>query len=95
MEARLARTNRKFRYTKPVKALRREATRAFGRGINVQLFGHFHTLWTYSEGQNSAMVVPAWLETRQALIVEDDGNWYGVDENLRPIEFTENGANGD
>lgn len=89
MEARLARTNRKFRYTKPVEALREESSRAFRRGVNVQLFGHFHTLWTFSEGSNSAMVVPAWLETRQAMIVDDSGHWYGIDRNLDPEEFTE------
>lgn len=89
MEARLARTNRKFRYQKPVKALREEALRAFRRGVDVQLFGHFHTLWTFADGEKMAMVVPAWLETRHALIVEETGQWHGVDENLQPVELTE------
>jgi len=89
MEAHLAQTNRKFRYEKPVEALRGEAETAFQRGVDVQLFGHFHTLWTFSDGEKMAMVIPAWLETRQALIVEEAGRWYGVDENLRPVKFTE------
>ncbi|MEN8163640.1 MAG: hypothetical protein ABFS37_05880, partial [Acidobacteriota bacterium] len=89
MEARLAKTNRKFRYVKPVEALREESLSAFRRGVDVQFFGHFHTLWTFSDGEKSAMVVPAWLETRQALIVEETGRWHGVDEHLRPVVFTE------
>lgn len=89
MEARLARTNRKFRYTKPVKALREESLKAFQRGVNLQLFGHFHTLWTFSDGLNRAMVVPAWLETRQAMIVDEAGQWHGVGGNLLPEEFKE------
>ncbi len=87
MEARLARTNRKFRYTKPLKALREEALTAFRRGVDVQLFGHFHSLWTFADGEKRAIVVPAWLETRQALIVEETGRWHGVDENLQSVEF--------
>ncbi len=94
MEARLARTNRKFRYKKPAKALREEALTAFRRGVDVQLFGHFHTLWTFAEETKIAMVVPAWLETRQALIVEETGRWHGVDENLQPVEFTEGEVGG-
>lgn len=95
MEARLARTNRKFRYKKPVEALRQEALKSFRRGVNVQLFGHFHTLWTFSDGPNSAMVVPAWLETRQALIVDETGRWHGVGGNLEPEELTDAEVIGD
>ena len=89
MEAHLAKTNRKFRYEKPVEALREDALSAFRRGVDVQLFGHFHTLWTFSDREKTAMVVPAWLETRQALLIEETGRWHGVDENLRSVDFTE------
>ena len=95
MEARLARTNRKFRYEKPVEALRDEALRSFRRGVDVLFFGHFHTLWTFAEGEKTAMVVPAWLETRQSLIVDESGRWHGVDQDLRPVEFTEAVSAGD
>lgn len=94
MEARLADTNRRFRYEKPVEALRDEALRSFRRGVDVQLFGHFHTLWTFFDGGKTAMVVPAWLETRQALIVEENGRWHGVDEDLQPVEFSEEEVDG-
>ncbi len=89
MEAHLAKTNRKFRYKKPVEALQEEALSAFRRGVDVQLFGHFHTLWTFSDGEKTAMVVPAWLETRQALLIEETGRWHGVDEHLLRADFTE------
>ncbi|RLE27350.1 MAG: hypothetical protein DRJ65_03085 [Acidobacteria bacterium] len=95
MEARLAKTNRKFRYEKPVDALRDEALRSFRRGVDVQFFGHFHTLWTMSEMERTAMVIPAWLETRQSIIVNESGRWHGVDEVLRPVEFIEAEVAGD
>ncbi|RLE26776.1 MAG: hypothetical protein DRJ65_04810 [Acidobacteria bacterium] len=95
MEVRLARTNRKFRYEKPVEALRDEALRSFQRGVDVQLFGHFHSFWSFSEGEEIAMVIPAWLETRQSLIIDESGRWQGADEGLRPIEFTEAEPAGD
>lgn len=89
MEIRLARTNRKFRYEKPVEALRDEALRYFRRGVDVQLFGHFHSFWSFSEGERTAMVIPAWLETRQSLMVDESGRWHFVDEGLRPVDFAE------
>jgi UDP-2,3-diacylglucosamine hydrolase len=76
MEARLATTNRKFRYTKPVADLRRTASKAWSDGVDVLFWGHFHTFWEHREGNHLAMIVPAWLETRTAVLVERDGAWY-------------------
>ena len=73
MEARLATTNRRFRYEKPVEALRREARAAWAEGGDVLLWGHFHTAWETSEGSRRALVVPAWLRTGTVLTVEPDG----------------------
>ncbi|MCD4750503.1 MAG: metallophosphoesterase family protein [Thermoanaerobaculales bacterium] len=82
MEARLATTNRKYRYTKPVEALRENAASAFSEGVDVMLWGHFHTFWEYSIGHRLAMVVPAWLESRTVLIVDDKGAWSFADSEL-------------
>ena len=84
MESRLAKTNARFRYHTPVKALRRSAARAWAEGIDVLLWGHFHRVWWYSAGDRQAMVVPAWLETRQSLVVDADGAWALVDQQLLP-----------
>lgn len=86
MEAHLAETNRRFRYAKPVAALRAAADRAWDGGIDVLLFGHFHTLWRHRREAKLAMVVPAWLETRTALVVEADGRRQWVDGRCRPCE---------
>lgn len=94
MEARLAETNRKFRYSKPVAALRAAAERAFDGGVDVLLFGHFHTLWLHERDGKTAMVVPAWLETRTALMVEADGEQRWVDGRCRPSEPDFEVANG-
>ncbi len=75
MEARLSTTNRRFRYVKPVDALEREARRAWEEGVDVLLWGHFHTPWETSHGGHRALVVPAWLETGTVLVVEPDGDW--------------------
>lgn len=87
MEARLAETNRRFRYAKPIDALEAEARRAFAAGVDVLLFGHFHTLWEWSEQGRTAMVVPAWLEQRKSVLVDQRGNWFAVDEQLERTEF--------
>jgi len=84
MEARLTRTNWRFRYRKPVKALTRTARRAWAEGVDLMLWGHFHTPWEIAEGSRMAMVVPAWLATRQSLLLEEDGTWLLVDVALTP-----------
>jgi len=82
MEARLASTNRRYRYVKPVAELRRAAEAAWADGVDVMLWGHFHSLWEHREGQRLAMVVPGWLETRTGLLVEPDGGWSWVGPSL-------------
>jgi hypothetical protein len=85
MEARLAKTNRKFRYRKPVADFKRTAATAWSEGVNVLFWGHFHTLWRISEGDHLAMVIPAWLETNGAILVTSDGRWSWVDTDLEPV----------
>jgi len=86
MEARLAETNRRYRYVKPVEDLRREAERSWAAGVHVLLWGHFHTPWQHRDGDRLAMVVPAWLETRVALEVEADGRRRWLDGSLTALE---------
>ncbi len=80
MERRLARTNRRFRYVKPVEALQVTADRAWSEGVDVVLWGHFHTAWETQRGERRAIVVPAWLEKRTVVTVEPDGRLGGLDE---------------
>jgi UDP-2,3-diacylglucosamine pyrophosphatase LpxH len=87
MEAHLAKTNRKFRYTKPIKDLRRSASLAWADGVDVLFWGHFHTLWGCREGDHLAMIVPAWLETRTCVLVHPDGAWHCVDSELEKSEI--------
>jgi len=83
MEARLARTNRKFRYERPEDELKAEAERLFDRGFDRILFGHFHSAWRYETRRGCACIVPAWLESGLSLLVEGDGSWELVDEELQ------------
>jgi len=87
METHLATTNRKFRYTKPVDDLQRHAAIAWSEGVDVLFWGHFHTHWECRDGNHLAMIVPAWLETRTGLIVDEDGDWGTVDAGLEPREM--------
>jgi UDP-2,3-diacylglucosamine pyrophosphatase LpxH len=75
MEARLAATNRKYRYRKPIRDLERSASKAWAEGVDVLLWGHFHTVWSCREADRFALVVPAWMETRGCLAVANDGSW--------------------
>ncbi len=84
MERRLAATNFRFRYRKPVRALERAARRAWSEGVDVLLWGHFHTAWEIAEGGRRALVVPAWLETGLAVVIEPDGSWRLVPTGPRP-----------
>jgi len=82
MEARLAATNRKYRYRKPIRDLERAARDAWAEGVDVLLWGHFHTGWATGNGDRLAMVVPAWMETRGCLAVADDGSWSWLSSTL-------------
>ncbi|MFV2072571.1 MAG: hypothetical protein ACC742_07960 [Thermoanaerobaculales bacterium] len=84
MEAHIASTNRKFRYTKPIEDLRRSAAEAWADGVDVLFWGHFHTAWECREGDRLAIIIPAWLETRCAVLVAEDGSWEYVDSTLSP-----------
>ncbi len=84
MEARLARTNRRFRYRKPVDDLVREARAAWDEGVDVLLWGHFHTPWICTRREGAALIVPAWLEFDLGIRVRDDGRWELVEKTLTP-----------
>jgi UDP-2,3-diacylglucosamine hydrolase len=91
MEAHLATTNRKFRYAKPIGDLERNAAQAWSEGIDVLFWGHFHTHWECCEGTRLAMIIPAWLETRTAVMVEPGGDWFSVDADLARCETVREG----
>jgi UDP-2,3-diacylglucosamine pyrophosphatase LpxH len=84
MEARLAETNRRFRYHKPVASLRRTAEKAWSQGIDVLLWGHFHTHWAYVRDDHAAVILPAWLDTGRSLLIDCDGRTVMVEKNLTP-----------
>jgi UDP-2,3-diacylglucosamine hydrolase len=84
MEAHLATTNKKFRYTKPISDLKRAAERAWHEGIDVLFWGHFHSTWEWKRDNRLALIIPAWLETRRSVLVNPDGSWTYVDSGLKP-----------
>ena len=84
MEAHLAKTNRKFRYTKPIADLTRAAEKAWQEGVDVLFWGHFHTHWKCRNGDRSAHIIPAWLETRCGVMVEPNGKWNWINSHLGP-----------
>jgi len=82
MEARLAESNRRFRYVKPVSDLERTARAAWDDGIDVLMWGHFHTPWWLARDRRLALVVPAWLEYRAAVWIDGSGAMTWVDAGL-------------
>lgn len=83
MEAHLATTNRKFRYTKPIADLERSAAEAWADGVGTVFWGHFHSPWMCSDGDREALIIPAWLENRSSVLVRADGGWTLVDDSLQ------------
>ena len=62
-----------YRTQQSLRSLQQELNAATaGDGVDVILWGHFHSHWEFSEGGRLAMLVPGWLETRLAVVVEDD-----------------------
>jgi UDP-2,3-diacylglucosamine pyrophosphatase LpxH len=84
MEARLAETNRRFRYVKPLASLRRAAAQAWAEGVEVLLWGHFHGSWSYRRDDRAAVILPAWLDTGRAVLVDGAGRASMVEKNLTP-----------
>ncbi len=89
MEERLARSNKKYRYTKPVDDLRKAACSAWDEGVTLLLWGHFHSFWHIEDGGRLAMVVPAWLDHSTMLLVEENGEWAFVDNELNAMAVPE------
>jgi hypothetical protein len=88
MEAHLAKTNRKFRYTKPFADLERSAAEAWADGVGTLFWGHFHTPWMCSDGEHEALIIPAWLENRASVLIDAAGDWSLVNDALQPIPLT-------
>jgi UDP-2,3-diacylglucosamine pyrophosphatase LpxH len=84
MEARLAATNRRFRYQKPLESLRQAAEDAWSDGVDGLLWGHFHTNWGYTRDDRFAVILPDWLATGRAVLVDGDGSAVQVEKNLTP-----------
>ncbi|MEE4272206.1 MAG: hypothetical protein V2I67_11055 [Thermoanaerobaculales bacterium] len=84
MEARLAETNKKFRYRKPLSCLRRDAENAWEMGVDVVLWGHFHASWSYHHDDKVAIILPAWLDSRRAAMLDDEAGAMMVENNLTP-----------
>ena len=86
MEAHLATTNRRFRYTKPISDLQKAARSSWAEGVDILFWGHFHTTWECRDHDRLALIIPAWLETRNSVFVDTDGRWRYVDSVLDPLD---------
>ena len=85
-EARLARTNLRFKGRTPYASLQRSAAQAWAEGVDVILWGHFHTSWSCQHGESYAAVVPDWLVTRCSVAIRANGALQLLDETLTPRE---------
>jgi UDP-2,3-diacylglucosamine pyrophosphatase LpxH len=92
MESHLAKTNLRFRSVKPVQDLERSAEAAWAEGFDVLFWGHFHSPWICRSGGHIALVMPAWLETRTSVLVDDSGAWAVVGADLEPRPLDMDGA---
>ncbi len=89
MEAHLATTNRKFRYTKPIADLETKRRRWRGpKGSGRCSGGTSTSPWMCSEGDREALIIPAWLENRSSVLVARGRRMaVGGRQSLRPRQL--------
>lgn len=73
VEARLYRSNFKHKTRLPVEMIRKFAARRFRKGIDVLLLGHFHRSWTESVDSGRVEILPAFVEERKWMEIDDRG----------------------
>jgi UDP-2,3-diacylglucosamine hydrolase len=73
VEKRLYRSNFKHKTRLPVEMIRKFAARRFAEGFDVLLLGHFHKPWTEAVGSGRVEILPAFVETRQWMEIDDKG----------------------
>ena len=74
VEKRLYRSNFKHKTRLPVEMIRRFAARRFREGFDVLLLGHFHRPWTETVDSGRVEILPAFVETRQWMEIDDRGS---------------------
>jgi UDP-2,3-diacylglucosamine hydrolase len=72
-ESRLAETNFSYRVQLPTADLEAAARRHFVAGVDVVLWGHFHRTWSFASGHHEAHVLPAWLDHRTVVWIDEAG----------------------
>lgn len=74
VEARLDRSNFKHKTRLPVEMIRAFAQKRFRDGFDVLLLGHFHRSWAERVGPGRVEILPAFVEERRWMEIEDDGS---------------------
>jgi len=72
-EARLYKSNFKHKRRLPVEMIRRFADKRFRRGCDVLLLGHFHKSWTEQLPGGRVEILPAFVDERKWLEVDERG----------------------
>jgi len=72
-EARLYKSNFKHKQRLPVEMIRRFADKRFRRGCDVLLLGHFHKSWTEQLPGGRVEILPAFVEERKWLEIDERG----------------------
>ena len=76
VEEKLSRTNFKHKYRLPTELMKRYAHRRATEGHDVVVFGHFHQKLELLNGGSTVIILPAWCDTEEAMMIDPDtGDW--------------------
>src|SRR5262249_37530933 len=73
-EARLYKSNSKHKQRLPVEMIRTFALGRFRLGYDVLLLGHFHKSWTERIDGGIVEILPAFVDERRWMEIDDDGS---------------------
>jgi UDP-2,3-diacylglucosamine hydrolase len=76
VERRLARSNFKHKYRLPTELMEQYGRRQAARGYDMVVFGHFHQKTIVPAGSATVVVLPAWFESGEAMMVAPDTGQY-------------------
>jgi UDP-2,3-diacylglucosamine hydrolase len=72
VEKKLAGTNFKHKYRLPVEIMERYGRQQAERGYDTIVFGHFHHKTLVAAGEATVVVLPAWYESGEAMVVNPE-----------------------
>ena len=72
VEEHLSQTNFKHKYQLPTEQMQIYGSRRLAEGHDIVVFGHFHEKLVLEEKGSTVVVLPAWFESEEAMVISPD-----------------------